>query len=134
FGFGLILFKERAIKKGFSFYPLITRRLIVLLIMGCIHAFLIWHGDILISYAIVGAIFLLFHYAKPITLLIWSLCLLFIPSILMSGLLLLATLVEPSVQSMMFNEEMAKQSAAIYSTGSFYEITLQRIEDWSYTN
>ncbi|MFT4414886.1 DUF418 domain-containing protein [Fredinandcohnia humi] len=134
FGFGMIIFKERAVSKGFSFYPLITRRLLVLLLLGCIHAFLIWHGDILISYAIVGAVFLLFHKSKPLTLLIWALVLIFIPNLLLGGLMLLAVMFEPELGAYPYDEELAFQSTEIYSSGSFIEITLQRIQDWYYVN
>lgn len=134
FGFGMILFKERAVAKGYSFYPLISRRLFVLLLLGCIHAFLIWHGDILISYAIVGAVFLLFHKSKPLTLLIWALCLIFIPSILFAGLMFVAVLFAPEVSDIAFNEQLAIASAEVYSSGSFADITLQRISDWYFVN
>ncbi|MCH1625830.1 DUF418 domain-containing protein [Ferdinandcohnia quinoae] len=134
FGFGMVIFKERAIAKGYSYYRLITRRLLVLLIIGCIHAFLIWHGDILISYAIVGAIMILFHKAKPVTLLIWSLLLIFIPSVLISGLMILASLVAPEVAIYPYDELLAAKLVEVYSSGSFAEITLQRIEDWYYIN
>ncbi|WP_449539404.1 DUF418 domain-containing protein [Ferdinandcohnia sp. Marseille-Q9671] len=134
FGFGMILFKERAVAKGYSFYPLISRRLIVLLLFGCIHAFLIWHGDILITYAIVGTILLLFHKAKPITLLIWSLLLLFVPNLILGGLMFLAVMIEPDISAVMYNEHLALASAEVYANGGFWEITAQRFEDWYYVN
>ncbi|RFB18306.1 DUF418 domain-containing protein [Bacillus sp. HNG] len=134
FGFGMILFKERALAKGYSFYPLITRRLIVLLLFGCLHAFFVWHGDILITYAIVGAIFLLFHKAKPITLLIWALILIFVPNLFLGGMMFLAVMFEPELSAIMFNEQLAQKSAEIYTTGGFWEITIQRFQDWYYVN
>ncbi|MFS0824236.1 DUF418 domain-containing protein [Bacillus sp. 1P02SD] len=134
FGFGMILFKERALAKGYSFYPLITRRLMVLLLFGCLHAFFVWHGDILITYAFVGAIFLLFHKAKPITLLIWALVLIFIPNLFLGGMMLLAVMFEPELGAIMFNEQLAQKSAEIYASGGFWEITIQRFQDWYYVN
>ncbi|MEH7235536.1 DUF418 domain-containing protein [Bacillus sp. JJ1562] len=134
FGFGMILFKERAVAKGYSFYPLITRRLIVLLVFGCIHAFLVWHGDILITYAVVGAILLLFLKSKPLTLLIWALVLIFVPNLFLGGLMFLAVMFDPGLSAVMFNEQLAQKSAEIYATGGFWEITIQRFQDWYYVN
>ncbi|MEH7224901.1 DUF418 domain-containing protein [Bacillus sp. JJ1566] len=134
FGFGMILFKERAIAKGYSFYPLITRRLFVLLLIGCLHAFFVWHGDILITYAVVGAILLLFHKAKPITLLIWALVLVFVPNLFLGGMMFLAVMFDPELSAVMYNEQLAHKSAEIYAAGGFWEITIQRIQDWYYVN
>ncbi|MCC3355539.1 DUF418 domain-containing protein [Bacillus sp. REN16] len=134
FGFGMVLFKERAVAKGYSFYPLITRRLIVLLLFGCLHAFFVWHGDILITYAIAGAILLLFHKAKPLTLLIWALVLIFVPNLFLGGMMFLALMFEPELGAVMFNEQLALKSAEIYATGGFWEITIQRFHDWYYVN
>ncbi|MEH7386713.1 DUF418 domain-containing protein [Bacillus sp. JJ1521] len=134
FGFGMILFKERAVAKGYSFYPLITRRLFVLLLIGCLHAFFVWHGDILITYAIVGALLLLFLKAKPTTLLIWSLVLIFVPNLFLGGMMFLAVMFDPGLSAVMFNEELAGKSAEIYATGGFWEITMQRFQDWYYVN
>ncbi|WP_010283440.1 DUF418 domain-containing protein [Bacillus timonensis] len=134
FGFGMILFKERALAKGYSFYPLITRRLMVLLLFGCLHAFFVWHGDILITYAVVGAILLLFHKAKPITLLIWALVLIFVPNLFLGGLMFVAIMFEPSINSVLYNEQLALKSVEIYSTGGFWEITIQRFQDWYFVN
>jgi uncharacterized protein len=60
FGYGLVLLRERAQLKGISFIPIALRRLSLLLVIGLIHAFFIWHGDILFNYAFLGLIFLLF--------------------------------------------------------------------------
>ena len=50
FGFGMILLKEGALKKGRRFAPLFARRLFALLCFGLIHGLLIWYGDILFRY------------------------------------------------------------------------------------
>lgn len=60
FGFGAIILAIRSEEKGISFPILFTKRLGFLLVLGCIHAFFIWHGDILINYAVFGFAFLFF--------------------------------------------------------------------------
>lgn len=55
FGAGLYLFMERAWARGSSRW-LQARRLVMLLVFGLIHFFLIWRGDILMYYAMAGLI------------------------------------------------------------------------------
>jgi len=133
FGFGMVIFKERAEAKGYSFVPLFSRRLFVLLIFGIIHAFLIWHGDILISYALIGFILLLFHKSEANTMFKWAIALILIPSMLMGALLLWWEIKYPSVFEG-YNVEMVNQSLEVYSSGTYFEITQQRVNDWLYVN
>lgn len=44
FGFGLMIIKRRSIDKGISFTPIAIRRLSLLLVIGCFHAFFIWQS------------------------------------------------------------------------------------------
>lgn len=133
FGFGMVIFKERSEAKGYSFLSLFSRRLFILLIFGVIHAFLIWHGDILISYALIGFILLLFHKTDANTMFKWAIALILIPSLLMGGLLLWQEFQYPSLFSG-YNVEMVNQSLQVYSSGTYFEITKQRINDWYYVN
>lgn len=133
FGYGMVIFLDRAKEKGLPYKSLFIRRLIVLLIIGILHAFFIWHGDILISYALIGFIVLLFYGVKSKTLLTSGLLILLIPAVLFSGLLFLATLLTPDT-AIPRDHDLYNQSIEIYSTGTFLEITKQRIEDWYSVN
>ncbi len=62
FGAGLILFTERLETKGRKPGGVYFRRMFWLLIIGAIHGYLFWSGDILFSYAVCG--FLLFFFRK----------------------------------------------------------------------
>jgi len=53
FGAGMALFMERAWERGAD-RELLLRRLLCLLAFGLAHYYLIWHGDILTSYAVWG--------------------------------------------------------------------------------
>jgi uncharacterized protein len=64
FGVGMVLFLDRAAKKGNRAVPLFLRRLTVLLGIGLLHAFLIWYGDILANYALLGFLLVLFRNAS----------------------------------------------------------------------
>ena len=59
FGAGLVLFVERAHERGAG-VPLQLRRLFWLGCFGAAHYLLLWRGDILMSYAIAGALALMF--------------------------------------------------------------------------
>lgn len=55
--------------------PLLFRRLLLLLVMGVLHYVLVWDGDILIRYALLGFITLTFLKRKRETILVFSLLL-----------------------------------------------------------
>jgi uncharacterized protein len=58
FGMGFAVMIERARRAGRPFVPAYLRRSLALLGIGCVHALLVWSGDILLTYAI-GALVLL---------------------------------------------------------------------------
>ncbi|WP_456271852.1 DUF418 domain-containing protein [Bacillus sp. AK031] len=134
FGYGLALQQERSLEKGSGFYPLAVRRLLVLLVIGCIHAFLVWSGDILINYALIGLLLLLFM-KLPGKALIWTGALLFLlPQVFFSILLILVSLTDQTGVAFYSDITNIKDSISAYSGGSFQEIFLQRFEDWYNVN
>src|ERR1051325_4206724 len=64
FGFGFALQIERAAARGDTKASLFKRRLFWLLVIGLLHAYLLWAGDILSIYAVMGFLLLLFR-EKP---------------------------------------------------------------------
>jgi uncharacterized protein len=134
FGFGTYIFYERVTAKGYSFKKYFTRRLLGLLLIGCIHAFLIWDGDILISYSLIGILLLLFRRFSP-TLWIWlGLTLIILPSFVLGGLLFIAVLLDPKNAGWPYDAELGTKAMEVYSSGSFLEIAEQRVHDWLYVN
>lgn len=61
FGAGVVLMAERAAAAGRPFGRVYFRRLFWLLVIGLIHAYLIWYGDILVTYALCGMLLYLFR-------------------------------------------------------------------------
>lgn len=61
FGAGIVVFSARAMRKTGKCAGLFYRRLAWLLVFGLIHAYLIWEGDILVTYAVCGAVAFLFR-------------------------------------------------------------------------
>lgn len=141
FGLGLVLLMERVEGRGGRFIPLYLRRLLVLLGIGAVHAFLIWAGDILIMYALFGFVLLLFRKARPRTTLIWAVVLILIPLLFLAGSTALLELVRAvpeaaaSVEQGFAQTEAAyradyERAARVYAQGSFGAITAQRVYDY----
>jgi uncharacterized protein len=70
FGLGFAVQLIRATERGFNVLPTYMRRLLVLLCIGVAHMFLIWFGDILHLYAVMGFMLILFRKRSNKTLLI----------------------------------------------------------------
>ncbi len=82
FGLGFAFQLARSEKLGRSVVPLFLRRLAVLFLIGVSHVVLLWWGDVLWGYALVGGALLLFRRRSDRALLIWAAALVFIPQIL----------------------------------------------------
>jgi uncharacterized protein len=133
FGLGLVLQLLRWQAKGLAYTPLFVRRLAVLLGIGLAHATLIWAGDILAKYAALGLLFLLVLPLPPRLLLVGAGLLLMTP-ILLTGSGIehgLATLAGfPTTAAGL--QPYVDQSLAAYGSGSFVEMTRQRLGDFTY--
>lgn len=70
FGAGIVLFSERLKAKGINSLSVHYRRTLWLLLFGLAHAYLLWYGDILVTYAICAFWVVLLRNSKPKTLLI----------------------------------------------------------------
>lgn len=91
FGYGLSIMYDNCQMKGINYYPIILRRLIFLMIMGVLHGFFVFSGDILFGYAYTGLIAVLFIKSKAkrlikaaIILFILKILLLVIPFVVFS--------------------------------------------------
>jgi uncharacterized protein len=70
FGIGFAIQLTRAAQRGQDARNLFLRRMAVLLAFGLIHGMLIWHGDILTRYALIGFALVLFRNWSPRKLLL----------------------------------------------------------------
>ena len=82
FGAGVLLSASRAEAAGTSSASLHRRRMIWLILFGMAHAYLLWYGDILFLYGIVGLAAYPLHKRSPPALLSIGFVLLSIPSLL----------------------------------------------------
>ncbi len=146
FGLGFTIQMTRAAERSVAdtdFRRLYTRRLLWLLLFGIIHGYLIWVGDILFLYALLGFLLLTMRDATPPQLLRRAALLLgaFVVLIWLSVLPVeLARLAPPDSGAAAEMEESFAQQAAVleaqierayevYSRGNFFEITAQRASD-----
>ncbi len=133
FGLGLALQLIRWEAKGIPTTRRFIRRLGVLLGIGLLHATVIWSGDILAKYAALGLIFLVALKLPPRLLLAGSAALLAIP-VLLTGSGLedrLASLAGFSTAPADL-QVLADRSMAAYGSGSFAEMTRQRLTDFTF--
>jgi uncharacterized protein len=123
-----MIIAERSQMKGIYFPTFFARRLTILLIIGCIHAFLIWNGDILITYAITGFFFILFYQLSGKMLLRIGIAIYCIP------VLLTTFLPMQSQEHFGENSKAIQTSIQNYSSGTVLDILKQRATDWAYMN
>lgn len=146
FGLGLGIQVLRAEERGAKFFGVYVRRLGALLLFGLAHAFLLWVGDILVLYSLVGfVVALFFRKAKPRTLVIWAIILTVLQLVwplAFGGLFWLGqtaaeTSPEAAEQFELALAEQARISAEdiaidleVYGTGNYIEITAERVNDF----
>jgi uncharacterized protein len=87
FGAGLVLMSERADARGAALRGVYYRRVLWLIVIGLIHSYLIWDGDVLVSYGQCGLLLYLFRRKSPKTLIIVGLActLILVPLVLGIG-------------------------------------------------
>ena len=78
FGAGVCIFMERAKAKGHSAWKLQTSRMFWLFVIGMLHAYLLWFGDILVAYALCGMFIATMRNWKPAVLFIVGFVMMFV--------------------------------------------------------
>ena len=131
FGYGLMMQFRKSQERGISFIPLGLRRLSILLIIGILHAFLIWSGDILITYALSGFIVLFLLRLSRMWLVIIAFLLYVIPNM---GLALLSYIVSATGEEFYTGFQEIESSLDAFGSGSWMDIFMQRAADWTYAN
>ena len=132
FGLGLAIQLSRAEARGARFAALYSRRLLVLLAIGTLHAFLVWYGDILMTYAVFGFVLMLFRTRSEKAILVWMLALLVFPLLLFGSWVTVTQLhVIPDESAKMLNDMRASVVDAfkVYPNGSWTEIFIRRAKD-----
>lgn len=121
FGLGFYIFLDRAKDKTSAPNRLFSRRMTGLLIIGLLHAIFIWYGDILVSYALIGFLLMLFVKVPPK----WNLGIAITISVLMTGFIVLLYWVMYKTQDLlMFSETYLEPSGImeVATNGNYLDI------------
>ncbi len=141
FGMGFAMLLERTAASGASGTWLYARRLLALLGIGLVHALLVWSGDILLTYALLGFVLLLFFRQTKVSRLPkWGVAFYLLPIVLTWAMAGAATLAQQDPQAAAeFRQGMdaqAQQMAALvegerqaYGSGTYMEAVAQRGRD-----
>lgn len=126
FGLSFAIQIDSAARRGAAFVPRIARRLLALLGFGVLHVLLLWDGDILIVYALVGAILVAFRNAADRTLLRWAAGLLAVPVVLYAVALAALTVARavPSTAAALAGAD--RELVAVFAGGAADRIELLR--------
>jgi len=84
FGIGFAIQIQSADRQGSAFLPRISRRMAGLLLFGVAHILLLWDGDILVIYALTGAILIAFRATAFSRIRLWVVALLGVPALLVA--------------------------------------------------
>lgn len=129
FGVGLSVQLERAAARGAAFGAYAARRLSSLLAFGLLHIALLWCGDILYYYALIGAPLLLFLRRSARAAFIWGVALIVLP--LVAGLLLASP---PTAAELAHRQAQAvagaQASLAAYGHGSWLQAATFRLHQF----
>ncbi|MGP4073214.1 DUF418 domain-containing protein [Piscibacillus sp. B03] len=128
FGYSIVLMIDKLRSNGLPIKRYLGRRFIGLIMIGGLHFYFLWEGDILLSYGVIGLILLMFIKRKPKTLLTWAV-------VIVSLMTIISFVpVDPQEdQYIFFNEEQLEayldDSTTVYQTGSYQEIQQFRLNE-----
>ncbi|MFA6955926.1 MAG: DUF418 domain-containing protein [Thermoanaerobaculia bacterium] len=84
FGVGFAVQLDRGEARGVKIGGVYARRLAILVVFGLVHGTMIWFGDILLPYALIGFLLLLFRRRRDSTLISWAIVGQLVPLVLLS--------------------------------------------------
>ncbi|PID02545.1 hypothetical protein CSV67_07865 [Sporosarcina sp. P2] len=131
FGYGVNMQYEKSWRNHTQFAPFMARRMGILLIFGLLHALLIWSGDILFTYALMGFIMIAVIRIPKKWLLTLSLVIYFVPTLLLYGILALTR--SKSTSSMLdgfVDTQQIERAISSYGNGTFREILAFRLNEF----
>jgi len=123
FGWGAAIQQQSALAKGQSFSHSYLRRMLGLMLLGSLHAILVFSGDILVLYGLIGCVLWLIRDWSAKALMTLAACMLPISMVLLTALVILAetTMTQGSTEGV----------ASL--AGGYIEATMARLADWPAT-
>lgn len=143
FGLGMFIQMERADVRGVRFVPLHLRRMGVLLAIGLAHLVLLWCGDILHCYALLGFVLVLFRRVSDRWLARWTMFLAVLPLLTLFGFTAAseAARADPQMRAQVEEAERAERqrlealtalTLEAYSDRSLRRVLEARLAEWSF--
>lgn len=138
FGLGFAIQMDRFAARGEQPGRRFRRRLMVLLGFGLLHGTLLWMGDILAIYALIGLLLPAFARCKPRTLLVWAIGLLIVLALIgaaIAGLVAMGAAFAPQEMARSFaaqDQAMAAETArslAAYGSGPYSALFTFRLKE-----
>ncbi len=141
FGYGFWIFINKTTSEGSNILPVFARRAFLLFLFGVVHVVLLWPGDILVFYGLLGLLLVLFRKVSNKRLVGWAIGLGVIPSVFTGFMVLIFVLfsqipqaregMEVGIQqSIDAISDLVDRASLAYSQGSFNEIIAIRIEEY----
>lgn len=136
FGVGFAYQMKAAERRGVGFAGRYWRRITGLLVLGLLHVALLFQGDILVIYAILGCLLYVFRNKEPSALIRWAVWLYVIQILvvlLASGSFILGMAMAPEVMGKQIaaNDELIIASREVFGAGTFVQSIAQRFTEWS---
>ncbi|HXW05242.1 MAG TPA: DUF418 domain-containing protein [Vicinamibacterales bacterium] len=130
-GFGILMQRAAARGRGSGVY---MRRMTALLLIGGAHAFLLWWGDILISYAVCGFFLIFFRNRSSRTILWWAHGLYWFMLLVFVGfyVAVLAGAAPPAFPEA--TPDDLRKAVDTYANGTFGQILRLRAQEWLMLN
>jgi len=131
FGIGFGIQMDRAAERHASnwFY---LRRLAVLLIVGLLHAFLVWWGDILAPYALMGFVLYLFRNRSQESIALWAMVLYIWPLIPMAAGAAFPVSGEQIQGPARATAAEIARIVQVYSSGTYAQIVQEHLKEFSF--
>ncbi|RHW39884.1 DUF418 domain-containing protein [Lysinibacillus yapensis] len=131
FGYGMAMQFMKAKQTGSNFYKFSSKRLIIILIIGLIHAFFIWWGDILTMYAFCGFFLILFLRFGSGWLLTFAFVINGLMQLFFIGIFALSGMANMEVEPLAVDIQTINNAITAYGIGSWTDAFVQRLKDLS---
>ncbi|KGR80576.1 DUF418 domain-containing protein [Ureibacillus manganicus] len=131
FGYGIAMQYVKAENTGIRFYSFARKRMIILFVLGMIHALFIWWGDILAMYAFCGVFLLLFIPFSPKMILTFGLVIFGLMHFLILSVYGMAGIANKVYEAMSVDIVMVENAITAYGIGNWFDAFNQRLNDLS---
>jgi len=141
FGFYVFLHKDGEREPSKRNLGLFRRRLFWLLIIAILHISLLWEGDILFYYALLGFLLLLFRKSSTKKIITWMMVFLLIPIVFVGLISMLPSIFASNPEAMqalekgnqeqlLATQELVSNAYNVYGQGFYSEIIEMNIRQW----